>query len=116
MYYLYVLRLTGNFIYVGITDNPDRRYMEHVTGRGSYVTKMYPPLYREQLMSLGVMTYGQAEQYEDYWTLYYMSQYGYQNVRGGHYVRVSNIHIYNMLKNNKKIYEFGFTPQSLGIY
>lgn len=100
---MYVLILQHGFRYVGVTANVDRRMLEHMQGRGSVVTKMYPPIRRETLLYLGQMTYAQAEYYEDWYTLDLMERYGYQNVRGGHYVRLHNKHIYAMLQNNPKI-------------
>lgn len=116
-YYLYVLRLQGGFRYVGITDNLDRRMMEHMTGRGSAVTRMYRPEYREKAVFLGVMTYAQAEYFEDWQTLTLMEYFGYQNVRGGHYVRLQNKHIYEMLKDNPKIWmKFGKDVRRMGVW
>jgi len=43
MYYTYALRsLNRNYIYVGLTDNIDRRLDEHQTGRNK-TTKPYRP-------------------------------------------------------------------------
>jgi putative endonuclease len=39
MFYLYFLRNQYNDLYIGITDNPTRRLLEHNTHRGSHFTK-----------------------------------------------------------------------------
>lgn len=116
-YYMYVLRLQNSFLYVGITDNPDRRLQEHISGQGSKVTQLYPPLERIDLRYIGFCTYGEAEYWEDYMTLTLMLQHGYQNVRGGHYVRVANRHIEDMLRNGQvKLYQkFGIDVRYTGI-
>jgi len=43
MHYVYAIKsLVKNYIYVGITDNPDRRINQHNTGR-SKTTRYYTP-------------------------------------------------------------------------
>lgn len=44
MYYLYMLRLSDNSLYCGITKNLDRRLREHEQGRGSKYVKGRLPL------------------------------------------------------------------------
>lgn len=44
MYYLYMLRLSDNSLYCGITKDLDRRLREHEQGRGSKYVKGRLPL------------------------------------------------------------------------
>lgn len=44
MYYLYMLRLSDNSLYCGITKDVDRRLREHKQGRGSKYVKGRLPL------------------------------------------------------------------------
>ena len=41
---IYILRLEGGKYYVGKSDNPTKRYQEHLNGSGSAWTKKYPPI------------------------------------------------------------------------
>lgn len=116
-YYLYMLNLSNGCIYIGITDNLNRRLKEHNSGRGSTVTKYSPPVSVRGTKALGVMTYSQAEYYEDYHTLIAMQQYGYANVRGGHWSMVNNKAIYTALKSQKKqiMKKFNLNVANMGV-
>lgn len=43
-YSLYLLLCRGNVIYAGITNDMDRRYEQHLNGKGAKFTKSHPPL------------------------------------------------------------------------
>lgn len=101
-YYLYVLKLSNGGMYVGITNNPSRRWLEHSGGKGAKITHLYPPVGVLSCNLLGYMTYAQAEKYEDDMTLSLMEQYGYSCVRGGHWSMVNDKAIYSALVNNHK--------------
>ena len=100
-YYLYVLKLSNGGFYVGITNNPERRFSEHSSGQGSKVTHTYPPVGVISCEPLGVMTYAKAEKFEDDKTLTLMEINGYSSVRGGHWCMVNDKAIYLALVNNK---------------
>lgn len=44
MYYVYILRCEGNFLYTGITTDMTRRFSEHLEGKGAKYTKSHKPL------------------------------------------------------------------------
>lgn len=77
---VYILRLEGGKYYVGKSDNPIKRYQEHLDGRGSSWTKKYKPV--EVLKVIENVTAFD----EDKYTKEYMAKYGIDNVRGGSYV------------------------------
>lgn len=101
-YYLYVLGLNNGGKYVGITNNPERRFKEHFTGKGAKVTHNYQPQSVLGCYPLGRMTYNQAEFYEDDKTLELMGIYGLSCVRGGHWSMVNDKAIYRALKSQSQ--------------
>lgn len=51
MYFVYLLECEGGRIYTGITTNVERRFSEHVAGKGGHFTRSMKPkkvLYTEQ--------------------------------------------------------------------
>lgn len=79
---IYILRLEGGKYYVGKTDNPTKRYNEHIAGKGSSWTKKYKPVGIEKIIPCA------SPFDEDRYTKEWMSKYGIENVRGGSYVQV----------------------------
>jgi predicted GIY-YIG superfamily endonuclease len=77
---IYILKLQGGRYYVGKSENPMKRYQEHIDGRGSAWTKKYKPLSVEKIIS-NVSPFD-----EDKYTKEYMKKYGIDKVRGGSYV------------------------------
>ena len=52
MWFVYILLCEDNSLYTGITDNPDRRYLEHKNGKGGRYTRSHKPIkliYTEEL-------------------------------------------------------------------
>jgi len=77
---IYILKLQGGKYYVGKSENPMKRYQEHLSGKGSAWTKKYKPIGVEKVIE-------KASPFdEDKYTKEYMSKYGIENVRGGAYV------------------------------
>jgi predicted GIY-YIG superfamily endonuclease len=79
---IYILKLQGDRYYVGKSENPMKRYQEHIDGRGSALTKKYKPLSVEKIIS-NVSPFD-----EDKYTKEYMSKHGIDKVRGGSYVSI----------------------------
>jgi predicted GIY-YIG superfamily endonuclease len=77
---IYVLELEGGRYYVGKSDNPMQRYMEHLEGRGSVWTRQYRPKRVVKILE-DVSSFE-----EDKVTKEYMARYGMDKVRGGAYV------------------------------
>jgi hypothetical protein len=76
---IYILKLKNNKYYVGKSNDPQKRFMEHMSGNGSTFTKKYKPISIEKIIP-------NASKYdEDKWVKIYMEQYGIENVRGGAY-------------------------------
>jgi predicted GIY-YIG superfamily endonuclease len=77
---IYILRLQGGHYYIGKSNNPMKRYEEHLRGNGSSWTRLYKPIACER-----VITNASAFD-EDKYTKEYMAKYGIEKVRGGTYV------------------------------
>ncbi len=43
-WYVYLLECRGGSLYTGITTDMERRYAQHVAGKGARYTRSYPPL------------------------------------------------------------------------
>lgn len=80
--YVYVLELQGGRYYVGHTTT-EKRIKKHFGGSGASWTKLYPPLAVSEFIDLGVISFNEAENIENQYTLRYMRRYGWRNVRGG---------------------------------
>ena len=79
---IYVLLLQGGAYYVGKSDDPMRRYQEHLEGRGSAWTKLHRPIAVECVIA-------DASPFdEDKITKELMAKHGIDKVRGGAYVSV----------------------------
>ncbi len=85
MLVVYVLRLTNNKYYIGkcTTQLLESHFQEHLAGRASAWTKRYKPLCIEKIFN-NVNIYD-----DDKYTVYYMSTFGIDNVRGGSYTQVN---------------------------
>ena len=79
---IYILKLQGGNYYVGKTENPMKRYQEHLSGSGSAWTKKYKPIGVEKIIE-------NASPFdEDRYLKEYMAKYGMDKVRGGAYMSV----------------------------
>lgn len=98
-FWLYVLALSEDKYYVGITAKADpfRRIYAHIYGQGSKWTRRYPVELILELQDLGVMQWEEAKDEEQRTVQDLMKVYGLQNVRGG-YVN----------KDGRVIYMFGW--------
>ena len=65
---------------MGKSDNPMKRYQEHMNGSGSAWTKKYKPIGLEKIIP------NQTDFDEDKWVKVYMNKHGIEKVRGGAYV------------------------------
>ena len=43
MYYVYMLRCRGGVYYTGLAADVDKRYRQHLSGKGAKFTRAYPP-------------------------------------------------------------------------
>ena len=78
---VYVLECEGGRIYVGKTDNGERRLKQHITGQGAKWTKKYKPK--------RIIDYyrGMSDRDEKKITEKMIKKYGASKVRGGPYVK-----------------------------
>ena len=79
---IYILKLRGGKYYIGKTKNIEKRWDEHITGRGSGWTKKHIPI------SLIATIKSTSHFDEDKYVKEYMAKYGIENVRGGTYSNV----------------------------
>jgi len=82
---IYILKLQGCKYYIGKSENPMKRYHEHLSGKGATWTKKYKPISIEKIIEK-VSHFD-----EDTYTIVYMAKYGIENVRGGTYVSIQLI-------------------------
>jgi predicted GIY-YIG superfamily endonuclease len=83
MEYLYILKLKSDKWYIGKTTDVMKRYQQHVDGRGSAWTSLYPPVSLVESKPVGT-THDENNSTKDY-----MKKYGVENVRGGSYCQIS---------------------------
>ena len=87
---IYILRLTNNKYYIGKTNNPQKRILNHFQHQGSAWSKKYKPISVEKMIN-------NASNFdEDKWTIIYMKIYGMDNVRGGSFCSIQ------LSKSNKE--------------
>ena len=83
---IYILKLENNKYYVGITNNINKRILNHFTNTGSEWTKKYKPI--------EIINEYKGDNFdEEKYTLLTMDKYGIDNVRGGSYciIELSNL-------------------------
>ena len=79
---IYILKCEQGKYYVGKSEDPQKRYQEHLNGKGSSWTRKYKPISLEKV-------YEKASPFdEDKYTKEYMAKYGIENVRGGLYTAI----------------------------
>tara|TARA_B110000211_G_scaffold214448_1_gene255886 strand:+ start:262 stop:1206 length:945 start_codon:yes stop_codon:yes gene_type:complete len=97
---IYILRLTNNKYYIGKTNNPQKRILNHFQRQGSTWTKKYKPVRIEKIIN-------NADEFdEDKWTIKYMKLYGIGNVRGGSFCSIQ------LSKANKQTLQLMITGSS----
>jgi predicted GIY-YIG superfamily endonuclease len=79
---LYVLQLEDDKWYVGKTDDVEKRFEQHKSGKGSAWTKVYKPIKIEKTQPV-TSVHDETNVTKDY-----MKKYGIDNVRGGAYTTV----------------------------
>lgn len=102
---VYILELEDDKIYVGKTNNMDKRLGEHMNHTGSAFTKRYKPTGRT-LERLGNV-HGDGDAAERDETLRYMYYKGIENVRGWRYTQVhlSKSHIKDAEENIREMFD-----------
>jgi predicted GIY-YIG superfamily endonuclease len=108
---LYLLELANDKYYVGQTQNPDYRFHEHSRGRGAKWTCLHKPLRILLTKEVTVRGCREAMLQENWMTLKMMERFGWENVRGGDFVRIEAIqlsallgHIYDLKQNKIRYY------------
>ena len=66
---LYLLELADNRYYVGQTDNPEFRFLEHVGNKGAKWTRLYKPIRILRTTEKIVYGFKEAMLYENWMTL-----------------------------------------------
>ena len=87
---IYILELSNNKYYVGISKQPVLRIKQHLNGCGSAWTKLYKPTGRYRIIRTGDNPYNLAVVTETTVTYHLMLRFGYQNVRGAGWTLTSN--------------------------
>lgn len=84
VWFLYELKLQHGYHYIGITTSIMHRMSMHKSGKGSRVTREHKPMELVAVYRIGFMSYSEAENYEDAYTLMKAAQHG-KKWRGGRY-------------------------------
>ena len=84
-WYVYILILEDQKVYVGITTDVSRRFQQHQAGVGARYTKTYKPISIFKSAYLGYMYTSEAELYEDALSHEVGNSVGFANCHGGHY-------------------------------
>jgi len=79
---IYILKLQNDKWYIGKSDNPEKRFLQHKNGSGSAWTNKY----RAEELTKVIENVSPFD--EDKFTKEYMSIYGIDNVRGGSYTQI----------------------------
>lgn len=90
-YTLYALRLNGGYWYIGIAKNIEKRFKQHLNGKGAMWTSLHKPIAVHETRVLDTNLMSEAAVYEDELTLDYARNYGHIFVRGGGYCQMSPI-------------------------
>jgi len=78
---IYIIKCANNKYYVGKSQNPEKRFLEHINGEGSTWTSKHEPKEIVKIIP-------NASPFdEDRYVKEYMNKYGIENVRGGSYVK-----------------------------
>lgn len=80
--YIYILKCENDKYYIGRSNDPEQRFINHVNGSGSVWTRKYNPI---ELFDSFENT---SKFLEDDTTKSYMMKYGIENVRGGSYCQI----------------------------
>lgn len=80
---VYVLLLSCEKYYVGITNNLNLRLAQHYEGKGAQWTRIFKPLMIYEVVYPG------TKKMELQKTLEMMTRFGWKNVRGSHYCQMS---------------------------
>lgn len=82
-YKVYILELENNYFYIGVTQNIEERYKNHLEGNAALWTKLHKPL--KYTIHKEFDTRREANVEESSLTLSYMYKYSIEKVRGGRY-------------------------------
>ncbi|HGE8282651.1 TPA: GIY-YIG nuclease family protein [Serratia marcescens] len=85
--YLYVLELSNECFYVGLTADIKKRMDEHFNGNGSEWTRLNKPLRLIHAINTGTKYAREAEVMESEATVILMLKHGISKVRGGYYTQ-----------------------------
>jgi len=107
MLYIYILQLESNKFYIGKTNNPKNRLLQHFDLNASAWTTKYKPIKVIEIID-------DCDDYdEDKYVLKYMNKYGIENVRGGSYssIILSNVNKTQIIRQlrtiNNQCYQCG---------
>jgi cellular nucleic acid-binding protein len=99
---IYILKCEQDKWYVGKSANVNKRFEQHVNGKGAKWTELHKPISIESTIEL------KSDTHEDEVTIEYMAKYGIENVRGGKYCNVE-FKSYELKKIKDDISSYNFT-------
>lgn len=84
-WWVYVLRLEGDYYYIGISRDVDKRFQRHLSGKGARFTQKHKPIEIVERFSCDRATESEASLLEMEKVANYAMRYGTDKVSGGGY-------------------------------
>ena len=64
MWFVYILLCKDMSLYTGISTDPDRRFLEHVSQKGGHYTRAHPPIKRVYLEKIATKSAALKREHE----------------------------------------------------
>lgn len=98
---VYVWKLENSNYYVGLTSDIEKRSSQHLHGKGSEWSKLHAPVKLLDEIDCNTPIERKAEHVENHFTLKFMMEYGWRNVRGGFWCHTNEKQLHKQLLNDK---------------
>lgn len=89
---IYILKLTGEYYYVGISPDPEARFLKHTEGTGALWTRLHRPIQVLETIETNIplKNFFGAERVETKIAVALMKTYGWRKVRGGKFTQTDD--------------------------
>ena len=93
---IYILKLTGEYYYVGISPDPEARFLKHTEGTGALWTRLHRPIQVLETIETNIplKNFFGAERVETKIAVALMKTYGWRKVRGGKFTQTVSYHVF----------------------
>ena len=97
--YVYALLCENNYYYIGQTTSPERRFKQHVNGKGSWFTKLHKPVKIIEVVDVGCISIPECMSHENALAAQYIYKHGINFVRGGDFIQREAKYFINQLNS-----------------